>query len=1564
MFISEELNNHLKTSNTISTESIIIGEINMNDSNNLEKIGNYRYRPGTEGGQFSELPRSYDPIDEGGYYTGATDSNIVVSNLSDNEDRPISFTKNNEKMKLLYSLKDCLLENRPRSGINKLLYLGQRGNQYLDTGDRNFTSQEILSVSNRPRYYMSSRKDLFKYWTSYRNDLENNQEEEFGISRPSSLGNYYIYDAAPFVVYKENVPANRLIFKMQTNVGDVNLGSFIYDGVEIEDPLYGQNNQTTPKRWRIEVLKDTEWVEAASFDENYRDANGNTLIGSDGYVELSYGLRLPVQYENNYIYFGEITDESFLPDQASYGSAYLIKTSEEERGTLKVYDGTNWESVRPEYYWAVSNQNFDVRSHKLTKATNPEYFINGSGETQFREFDLIRGIRIVVESMNREGCTFDLIEMSPRIVFDLSDKVSSFNITKTMSDLGNASVPVGGIFASIGSMDIFDDDFSFNPNNTFDIESKTGSILSSYVDKRIKFNFYKIVRNVKNYDYYIPIKSMYVDSFPNVSKQTGTISFELRDLFFFLESMKAPELLIPDCSISYAVSLLLDYIGYSNYVFKRIDNESEMIIPFFFTGTQKNVAEVLTDIAVASQTAMFFDEYNNLVVMSKEYIMPETESSRETDSILYGQIEEDKLPNIINLSSEDKQVYNDGKIDFTTRYIQREISQYSQARYTDRYKTYGYKPVLLWEISGKENLRTRNARSNTSQGYTLTAAPLNTTLSSDVPLVENNQVINNILDLGENIDFPSASLSSHQGYFYANGEIIKYDAIEYAISGVLGDGLEGNLRWISSNEEYQKYFSKLPFNGKMYPTGNVRIYSEPIYETINGITRPKNGEVKRHGRGQFGTPITEHTAGLSEYWSENTYAAGCLQEAKDYLFTTNRFIEYPTTVQNQVAGKSKEFEEFGVFESDTVAQSSTRNGIIKNFRANKHYTENEVNYFSTAREGTIQSSALVFNGPDLPEQVDPVNFVSYMYKEFNDSFKHFGTRMRIIGSINAGESGLQSPEGSFIFLKNQDINADDPSKNLDIRGGSGGIAININKERNTGYFFEIVALTEGNAQDYINPSKQQLTANEILSSPAPTCNNNVVTITLKNEVDFVVGQTVEITGLVDSLNPTDTRTPLNGEYKVTAINNNKKTIKYTIPGAAIPNRTSTTGGTLRLSNAYPTNIANVYFYKVEADENNNAIPKRLWSGTSQIVVDDGKFTGQNRFITEDVSTVYDLSVEHINSGESRTFFLFINGKQVQTVVDTDPLPEYNSMALFVRGTSRCMFENIYAVGPNVSQNSNVTLAQPLSEVWQDQEVDFPEFFKKYAISGIIQKTYLSGINSEGGPEHSLYYDEFGTIMREAAFLNIKYDRAYPALYSRIMKTFNQIKGYSVSGFYANSYGAEFLIINCTDANLNIDDTTGNFLRIQGVAFTQETSRTLTVDDYYKKISSLSDPIYEDDGTLKNPLIQRDEYNKIINSRYRYGIRDFSLTSPYIQTEESAEKILGWIIEKVSKPKILLGINTFSTFDLQLGDIVKINYKNNDGVDVVCDTDKRFVIYNIENNKSLEEETMTMYLVEV
>ena len=69
----------------------------------------------------------------------------------------------------------------------------------------------------------------------------------------------------------------------------------------------------------------------------------------------------------------------------------------------------------------------------------------------------------------------------------------------------------------------------------------------------------------------------------------------------------------------------------------------------------------------------------------------------------------------------------------------------------------------------------------------------------------------------------------------------------------------------------------------MYPTGLVRIFSTPYYETVNGVDRIKDGDVFEHGRGQFGTPITNHASLLADHWSDNTYVRGCEMQTK-YLF--------------------------------------------------------------------------------------------------------------------------------------------------------------------------------------------------------------------------------------------------------------------------------------------------------------------------------------------------------------------------------------------------------------------------------------------------------------------------------------------------------------------------------------------------------------------------------------------------------------------------------------------------------------------------------------------------------
>jgi hypothetical protein len=555
----------------------------------------------------------------------------------------------------------------------------------------------------------------------------------------------------------------------------------------------------------------------------------------------------------------------------------------------------------------------------------------------------------------------------------------------------------------------------------------------------------------------------------------------------------------------------------------------------------------------------------------------------------------------------------------------------------------------------------------------------------------------------------------------------------------------------------------------------------------------------------------------------------------------------------------------------SLAQKSSRNSIIKNFFSSSFLTETNVSKLNSTQTGTIQSSALVFNGPAFDIASKPRDFVSYVWKKLDGAYKYFGTRVRIIGNIESAANNLQTPVGSSTYYN---VPTSDPTKNISLGGGSGGVCI-ADPNTNNGYYFEIAALTSTNIDSFLNKDA-----------------NGNATISLNN----------------------------------------------------------------------------ILFYKIKKDSTTGeAIPVKLWGGIGNIIVDGGDFAGQYRVANETNPTVYDLAIEYIDiNATTRKFFLYINNRLVQTVIDYSPIPiTGNTMGVFVRGNTRCMFENVYALSKNYSSNSSFDTQLPISSVFGDDDgsINANESLNKYALSGVIQKTYINGISSVTPPAYSLYYDEFGTIMRECAYFNIKYDKAYPALFAKLSPTYNRLKSYVTSGFYAGSYGAEFLIFNATDSALNLDETTGNYLRIQGVTFTQDSVNKITVDDYYQKRGNLSNPELLSNNIVYNPYRYINEYDKIQTSRNEYGKNQFTLESPYIQNRDTAEELLGWLIEKNLRPRKAIGINIFPIPTLQIGDLVQINYKT-DGIDNIAPFNTKFVVYNIEYTKSVEGPNMSVYLSEV
>jgi hypothetical protein len=502
MFQDENLKNHLESAFTISSQAAVIAEWNMNIPGNIFKLGNYRYRP--SGVQYNALPNFFDRVDFGNFYTGATDADVTVqSGFEADGVTPLLFTYPKEKEKIYYSLEDCLKPFRPRSGINKASYFNSK-----------YFSNPNKDMFRRPRYYMPHREDEFKYWRSYRTEsfgtTIQSSNIEYGISKNSSNGIYPIEDCVPFVVYKEEVPANRIVVKVQTNVGDLNLGPFKTAGSEsLSDPFFGNQNKTVPQRFKVQYLDtNNQWLDAYEFDQtSIREDGSSPIFGTDGYLSLEYGIQVPVTYSNNFFFVGTTNTAESLPTENIEGYAYLVVSLENTRGNLYIYNGTDYDISTPVYDWKIGTDGVYETTQFVTDLTNPLYFQEtNDGNKIYREFVFVKGVRVVVESMNTPNTPLELIEISPRLIVDLTKSMVDYEISKSLSDIASTALPVGQLVPSTGSIKIFDEDFAFNINNVWD--GNSGSIVAKYVQKNIKFTFYEVIKNVNSVDESGDLKSV------------------------------------------------------------------------------------------------------------------------------------------------------------------------------------------------------------------------------------------------------------------------------------------------------------------------------------------------------------------------------------------------------------------------------------------------------------------------------------------------------------------------------------------------------------------------------------------------------------------------------------------------------------------------------------------------------------------------------------------------------------------------------------------------------------------------------------------------------------------------------------------------------------------------------------------------------------------------------------------------------------------------------------------------------------------------------------------------
>lgn len=408
----------------------------------------------------------------------------------------------------------------------------------------------------------------------------------------------------------------------------------------------------------------------------------------------------------------------------------------------------------------------------------------------------INGVRVQVTEATTSNSYVGIIEVSPRLVVDVSDYVIDASYTAEMSDSSKVT-PLGVASSNVASVSLDNSDRFFSNDNP-------ESPFHSMINKGIDFSMYVNPTEVDE----SPIDSEKVIVFENMSvtsidRSEQTVSLELKDPSRVLQERKPPEMLIYPCSITEAVLRICHSVGFNDI---RLDDEDIVndnryeSIPYFWTESDKTAWENIAALAEATQTAVYFDEYGKLQIQTRSdafNIARPVTWFFDGDDVTSGIAalwparpsgQEGKLADIVQLTLNDEELANDVEVQYYNTApgkINRGIPEM----------------VVAWEPDGDVVLR--SAR-----------------VVGDVPLDAATVRFN----ASDTTTWP------HTGMFQVEHEVMAYDAKQYQY---YDEGGAVKTDWVTSESDKQGFDSKNPgmaFNNAY--TGLIRLSKRGLYDTV------------------------------------------------------------------------------------------------------------------------------------------------------------------------------------------------------------------------------------------------------------------------------------------------------------------------------------------------------------------------------------------------------------------------------------------------------------------------------------------------------------------------------------------------------------------------------------------------------------------------------------------------------------------------------------------------------------------------------------------------------------
>jgi hypothetical protein len=756
-------------------------------------------------------------------------------------------------------LKDIFGINRPNPGIIHSVYTSPAKNtkQPLNGDADPLTISKVFNMRTEDtRLYPMSRNSPYRYWNSARKV----NKVLVGVSASDKT----ITHAAPFVKYKTEISTNKIVVKTQKHLG-------------------------YPLAYRVDILVGTTWstaYEATGTARSISSVTATPVKPSDPTRNIYYKFTMSsghgIKYLDDVLLSrnGEFytvskvegNDVTFYSQTPITGivSGDTLTVSNMYDGKLDAYydpaNGGSWGRYTPYLY------NADEKTVTDFSTTN----------TQTKK---IKGVRFVVTKMSNPNIPLEVIELSPRLVADITNSVVGFDVNSSIGQ-SQYGLPVGTIISSNGSLKLSNTERFFNKNNP-------NSILKDILRPNVQIKLFQKM-NVTGIDYRFPLKVMYTGMW-NESPDFQ-VDTQLEDYFKFFKEMSAPDLMVANetgVPTSVAILMLLDNIGFNAYKFQKTNTEADqedVVLDYFYSKKEQSVMEVLEAIAVSTQTSIYidYDSYadNEVIAMTKERMLAAKENkdfwlsgndgsfTKDVDFFGGAVNEVTFISNVASFQENIEPPVTDINIKYAGIGIEKmgfslqdmdedkrkEVLEGPTGAASVANRDLRYTPDIVWKpTTNKEN----------SENY-LAAASLVSDMSATRPkdafanitkdATSKYEAIRKFYDQNQSVmsmfldrELINTFINSYQGYIMVDTELVRYEGIRFLIFDPVSK--KSSRKILFSKEEYAFERSRVGQGGSIEPDSLV-VYIETRQQDLTGTQ--KRFTVISDGRGQKNTKIVYH----------------------------------------------------------------------------------------------------------------------------------------------------------------------------------------------------------------------------------------------------------------------------------------------------------------------------------------------------------------------------------------------------------------------------------------------------------------------------------------------------------------------------------------------------------------------------------------------------------------------------------------------------------------------------------------------------------------------------------